>query len=143
MLSYDLGGSVELYELMATAIMTGVIWVVQIVCYPLFLELPPNTLKSFHREYTKRISWVVIPLMMTEIVLAFMVGFKHQRMGLDLIFLILAWGTTFFVSVPLHRQIEVSGEAKTSKKLVNTNWIRTSFWTFRFCLLSFRFVKGL
>ena len=42
-----------------------------------------------------------------------------------------AYGTTAFVSVPLHERLTARFDAEAHERLVRTNWIRTAAWTAR------------
>jgi hypothetical protein len=42
-----------------------------------------------------------------------------------------AYGTTAFVSVPLHEQLTERFDPEAHGRLVATNWIRTAAWTTR------------
>jgi len=43
----------------------------------------------------------------------------------------IAYGTTAFVSVPLHERLTASFDDEAHRRLVSTNWIRTFAWTIR------------
>ena len=43
------------------------IWLVQIIIYPGFHNIPENTFDQYHRWYAARISFLAIPLMLFEI----------------------------------------------------------------------------
>jgi hypothetical protein len=43
----------------------------------------------------------------------------------------LAYGTTAFVSVPLHERLTARFDAEALDRLVRTNWVRTAAWTAR------------
>jgi len=46
--------------------MVGLIWLVQVVHYPLFGMVGPGDFKSYHHKHTRLISWVVGPPMLVE-----------------------------------------------------------------------------
>jgi hypothetical protein len=41
------------------------------------------------------------------------------------------WASTFFLQVPCHLQLSTGWNAATHRFLVQSNWIRTVFWTAR------------
>ena len=48
------------------------------------------------------------------------------------------WAATFFISVPLHNQLDAHGfDAQVIGQLVATNWLRTLAWTARLGILTF------
>ncbi|MFP4156631.1 MAG: hypothetical protein ACLFU4_03350 [Opitutales bacterium] len=117
--------------------MVVVLWLVQLVIYPSFLRCELSQLVDWHRSYTRRVAWVVIPLMFAQLPI---VGWltREQPSALNLAALaalLVCWILTFTVSVPLHRRID-SGDtnAKTVKKLIRSNWPRTFLWSLVFAL---------
>ena len=117
--------------------MFGVIWVMQVVHYPLMRFASGEQFARFETEHQTRISWVVGPLMAVEglCVLAFLFAppaglpgwLPWAGAGAEAI----AIGTTAFVSAPLHEQLNAHFDEATLHRLVATNWIRTIAWTCR------------
>ena len=88
--------NVFLYNLILSAVLTGVILITQIINYPLFKNI--KDLSLFHKEYVKRMGFVVAPLMIIEltIVLIMLFGREQVLLYLTIIFGVLIFG---FVSV--------------------------------------------
>ena len=117
--------------------MFGVIWMVQIVHYPLMRFVSGEQFARFETAHRVRISWVVGPLMAVEgvCVLAFLFAppaglpwwLPWAGAGAEAI----AIGTTVFVSAPLHEKLNAHFDPATLNRLVETNWIRTIAWTCR------------
>ena len=117
--------------------MFGVIWVMQVVHYPLMRFVSGREFARFETEHQTRISWVVGPLMLIEgvCVLAFLFAppaglpwwLPWAGAGVEAI----AIGTTVFVSAPLHGRLNAHSDQATLDRLVATNWIRTIAWTGR------------
>ena len=117
--------------------MFGVIWMVQIVHYPLMRFVSGEQFARFETTHRTRISWVVGPLMAVEgvCVLAFLFAppaglpwwLPWAGAGAEAI----AIGTTAFVSAPLHEKLNAHFDLATLNRLVATNWIRTIAWTCR------------
>ena len=55
-------------HLIFTAIMVGVIWLVQFVHYPSFNFIDKKFYSDFQNFHIKRISFIVIPVMLLELV---------------------------------------------------------------------------
>jgi hypothetical protein len=129
----------ELVHLSACAFMTGLIWLVQIVHYPGFVYVDVKGWSEFHRFHSARISWIVLPVMVTELVTGFFLFFQFSGWIYNANFLaiLLTWATTFFVSVPLHNRLSQRRDEDIVRKLVLTNWLRTSLWTTRLFLLAY------
>jgi hypothetical protein len=116
------------------------IWMVQLVVYPSFKYIPAAALLQWHCCYTARITVVVMPLMIAQVVLHGVRcydDFSLYNAGL-LLLVIATWMTTIFIFVPLHRKISASTMATTTlRSLVGYNWIRTSLWSIIFIADSF------
>jgi|APCry1669189070_1035195.scaffolds.fasta_scaffold27983_2 hypothetical protein len=137
-----------LVQLLATAMMTGIIWFVQIVHYSLFRKIPRDGFTAYERSHTVRTGWVVAPLMLVELGSAVVLLFPRLFGGSVLPLtgdplylaalgcLILIWASTFLLQVPLHGILEQHPDIHSMDRLVTTNWIRTLLWTLRLGLLS-------
>lgn len=126
-------------HLFCAAYMTGVIWFVQLVHYPMLHLSHGSDQEGGHRQYTRRMSFVVMPVMLTECVLQ---GIWTARgtgpaawTGAGLLFLI--WVSTFCVQVPCHHKLQIRFDPSVQRKLVMSNWIRTLAWTARTLLIIF------
>ena len=115
----------------------GVIWIMQIVHYPLMRFVSGEQFARFETAHRVRISWVVGPLMLIEgvCVLAFLFAppaglpwwLPWVGAGVEAV----AIGTTAFVSAPLHERLNANFDQATLNRLIATNWIRTIAWTCR------------
>jgi hypothetical protein len=122
---------------LATVAMTGLVWFVQVVHYPLFAEVSRTEFASYELQHVRRTTWLVAPLMLTEagsaLLLAFWPGGMAPRgmilAGLTL--LLVAWLSTFLLQVPCHNQLRTSYSEAAVHRLVRSNWIRTVAWTLR------------
>lgn len=112
--------------------MTGVIWIIQGVHYPAFEYVDRAKFKAFHMFHSNRITWIVAPVMVLELTSAFALCFTRRGWFVwNLASVVAVWCVTFFVSVPLHNQLSAHFEGTFVKKLIGTNWLRTSIWTLR------------
>ena len=117
--------------------MFGVIWVMQVVHYPLMRFVSGEQFARFETAHRVRISRVVGPLMLIEgvCVLAFLFAppaslawwLPWVGAGVEAV----AIGTTAFVSAPLHERLNANFDQATLDRLIATNWIRTIAWTCR------------
>ncbi len=121
----------------AAVAMTGVIWFVQVVHYPLFARVGSDSFPRYHRAHTNRTGYVVIPLMLLEagaataITLLPATGVPRAQAWTGMVLLIVVWVSTFLVQVPLHRRLSSGLDPSVVRRLVRTNWIRTIAWTAR------------
>ncbi len=130
-----------LSNLAATVFLTGLIWFVQIVHYPLFAAVGDSRFPSYERLHSELTTRVVAPVMIVEAITAVallavrpaMLGVPAAWSGLG--FVILIWISTAFVQVPQHRVLAAGFSSSAHSKLVATNWIRTLAWSARSLLL--------
>lgn len=122
--------------------MTGLIWFVQIVHYPLFALIDESNFKEFHREHAKKTTWVVAAPMMIELVSSGLAIFFSKNlsifiliMSFSMVFLIFL--STAILQVPLHNRLSAGKNLDLIRKLVLTNWIRTLLWTSKTLILTF------
>jgi len=126
----------------ATALMTGIIWFVQIVHYPLFGRIPKEVFIPYEQAHAVRTGWVVAPIMILELVTAAALPLlRTPVVGTPLYLtaigcLLLIWSSTFLIQVPLHGLLEKHPDAAAIRRLVTTNWIRTLLWSLRLGLLA-------
>lgn len=127
----------------STLAMAGLIWLVQLVHYPAFSYVSDSSFVDFARFHQHRISTIVIPLMLVELVTTLLLLWKpHPAFSprLSLIAagcLALAWLSTFLVQVPVHQQLLQGPDEAGIATLVAGNWLRTSAWSIRAMLLVF------
>ena len=126
-----------LIHLGVTLALVGLIWIVQVVHYPLFAGVGAGGWAAYEAAHQARITLVVGPLMVAELatavwlVLAPPAGVPAWAVlvGAGLVGVI--WASTAFVQVPLHSALGGAFDADTHARLVATNWIRTVAWTAR------------
>ncbi|TGM42977.1 hypothetical protein EHQ75_01910 [Leptospira levettii] len=127
-------------QLISCAMMVAVIWIIQILHYPTFFYINESDFSKFHEFHSSRITLIVAPLMLLELVSASFLWYLDMNSifyRLNLVLAIFVWFVTFFVSVPIHNQLLKGKDLNQIKRLVFTNWIRTGIWTFRFGLCFF------
>ncbi len=122
-----------------TAFMTGLIWIIQIVHYPLFNQVGKDHFIEYEKLHTFKITWIVAPVMLLELSTAIFLLFKidNSIFYINIILLIAIWLCTFFIQIPQHQKLARGFYPKTIKQLVQYNWIRTILWTVRTGLLFF------
>lgn len=121
-------------HLSVTMYMTGIVWFVQTVHYPLFLKVPDQARAMYCVAHVRLTSPVVIIPALIEISTACWIVYKEEFLWLwtaNFLMLILIWISTFTLQVPFHKALMSSGGREDAKWLVRTNWIRTVLWTVR------------
>ncbi len=122
--------------------LVGLIWVIQLVHYPTFAYVDNSNFLQFHAHHSKSISIIVMPLMLIELALATYFAYQNQWNFIaltPLLFVLLIWASTFFIQVPIHQKLGQGKNLVLIQKLVNTNWIRTIFWTIKAIWVSYYF----
>lgn len=123
---------------LASAIMTGVIWVIQLIHYPAFKYIEPSKSKIFHDFHTDVISFFVAPLMIVELGTSIFLVRSYGGYGLYVfVITIFIWLSTFILQVPLHRRLAKEWERATIDRLIQTNWLRTGLWTLKTLIVSY------
>jgi DMSO reductase anchor subunit len=111
------------------------IWIIQLVVYPSFGYYSQESLLKWHNKYTRRITYVVLPLMLGQLLIS---GIQLWNITSfytvsSFLIVILLWVSTFFQFVPLHNDISKGNfSKKTLENLVKKNWLRTGLWTLLF-----------
>lgn len=134
---------VFLLQIASTLLMTGIIWFVQIVHYPLFARVDAAGFMRYEAEHATRTGWVVGPLMCIELATAALMLMPQLRPAFigkasawtGLLLVLLIWASTAFIQVPLHNRLAAGSDAVVIARLVSTNWIRTIAWTLRSLLV--------
>ena len=129
--------AVFLAHLLATLTMFGVIWVVQVVHYPLFSGVGESGWADYEARHQSRITLVVAPAMLIELATAVWLvldrppAFPAWAVLAGVVLVGVVWVSTAFVQVPLHNALGGAFDAGAHARLVATNWIRTAAWTAR------------
>lgn len=124
-----------LFKLITDSGLLILIWLVQLIIYPGFRYYKPEQLTKWHGIYTGRITMLVLPLMLSQLILSIWIAFEQQWSMYCLINLILVaftWVITFTTFVPLHQKIDfqnLKDKSPIVDKLVSYNWLRTFIWT--------------
>ena len=121
-----------LVHLVATAVLAGMVWVVQLVVYPAFRTVGPTAAWSaYHRRHGTAMATVIaLPWAVQGLTVALLL---LRRPGpLVLLTAALAAVTvlvTVAVSVPLHTRLGDGYDDALARRLISTNWLRTAAWT--------------
>ena len=118
--------------------MVGVSLITHFVTYPSFRLIKSNTFSEFHKSYTKKMLFIVAPVMILELIsslllVIFDISDNHTEIGL-LITLILIWLLTFFTIVPIHNKLTLNYNKDLNQKLIKYNGLRTILWIIKLIL---------
>jgi hypothetical protein len=125
-----------LIHLFAALFMTGLIWTIQVVHYPSFHFVDKAEFITFESFHSMRISMIVIPVMVLELITAAALVYYFGTTGkfvfvANLVLLLGVWAVTFFISAPLHGELASGYDQAKVSWLVNSNWFRTALWSIR------------
>lgn len=126
-----------LAHLAATLTMFGVIWVVQLVHYPLFSGVGAEGFVAYEAAHQVRITWIVLPAMVLELGTAVWLVWNRPTLlpawlvWTGLVLVAVVWLSTAVLQVPLHSMLAAGFNDNAHARLVSTNWVRTVAWTLR------------
>jgi uncharacterized membrane protein len=121
----------------ATLYMTGLIWFVQLVHYPLMSRVGHEGYATYQALHERKTMWAVAPAMFIELGCAIWLAVATPTSveptlayaGLALV--VLLWLSTWLLQVPCHQKLGEGFNADIHRRLVKTNWLRTALWTSR------------
>ena len=134
-------------NLAATWYMVGLIWMVQIVHYPLFDRVGEPGFKRYEADHNRLITPIVGLPMLIEIATAFALlayaptGFPSWAAMLGVGLLGMIWLSTALIQVPCHSQLAGGFDESVHRRLVMSNWIRTLAWSARGLLVGYFALK--
>ena len=120
---------------LSAAVMTGLIWFVQVVHYPLLAVVPVEAARETAVQHQSRTSRVVMAPMAVEGVTSLWLMFDRPAVvewwlaWLGGTCVAVALASTVLLSVPRHGRMAAEPTATIGRELVVTNWPRTVAWT--------------
>lgn len=138
-----------LANFVATCLMTGVIWFVQWVHYPLLAQIPVDRAVETAIEHQRRTGQVLaIPMAVEGFTTLGLLISRPESVQIfwpwfGAVLLAVALGSTVFVSVPLHAKMAANPTTDIGRRLVVTNWPRTIAWSLRAVVCSVMILQVL
>jgi hypothetical protein len=124
-----------LVTLAFTLYMTGMIWSMQILEYPLFALVGPQEFPAYHTRHNRGLLFVIVPSLLALVSAVALIVARPSPIPLwssiivavlDLVIL----GYTAAREAPLHARLDHGGySAAVIHDLVLGNWVRTLLWT--------------
>ncbi|MEM7204283.1 MAG: hypothetical protein AAF628_28750 [Planctomycetota bacterium] len=124
----------------ATTALTGLIWFVQVVHYPLFANVGNREFPAYAEQHVRRTTMVAAPLMLVEAATAAWLTIAPPTPAVapltwvGFALLLVIWISTAALQVPCHGRLARGFDPKIAGRLVRTNWVRTIAWTARCAL---------
>ena len=134
---------VLLVDLAATWFLVGLIWLIQVVQYPLFAAVGREGWTAYHAGHARLITLVVAPAMGVELISAVaLLAYRPPAVPAWLVWTgVVAvaglWLSTAFLQVPLHGRLSGGFDPAAARSLVAGNWLRTALWTARGLLVAY------
>lgn len=130
-----------LVNLAATWLMVGLIWMVQVVHYPLLAYVGRAAFPAYERAHQGLITLIVGPVMLLELATAGLLLLARPPvmpvwvawLGAALVGVV--WISTALLQLPLHGVLGQGFDPRSHALLVSTNWVRTLAWTLRGLLM--------
>ena len=128
----------SLTHLISTAIIVGILWVIQVVHYPSFYFIERDEYVSFQKFHMDKISYIVVPVMLIESISGFILIYNdiNTVLLISIILLLLIWALTGLYFAPMHQKLMSGYQEEIVEKLVKINWVRTIFWSIRLLLVT-------
>ncbi|MBC22617.1 MAG: hypothetical protein CMJ32_01705 [Phycisphaerae bacterium] len=129
--------------------MLGVIWLVQLVNYPLKVFVPSDEFVRYQARHMRRITVVVGPLMLVEagssawLVLLPLEGPMMIAAWIGMALVMVLWISTLVFQIPAHRKLEREKDQAAIASLVRFNWVRTIVWTARAGVVAWMMVLSM
>lgn len=141
--------TIFLANVVSTLFLVGLIWMVQIVHYPLFNDVGQENYITYQQRHQTNITFIVGPMMLIEIITAIMLavqpidGVNKSLVYIGIGLVVLIWLSTAFIQVPCHAKLEKGFDLAAYKWLVNSNWIRTVAWSARGVIVTLMLIRVL
>jgi hypothetical protein len=119
----------------ATLVLVGIIWTIQVVHYPLFAAVGPDGFAAYEAAHSTRITaliavpWAVQGVSTLALLLAPPAGVPRWLVWLTAALAAVPVLVTVTMSVPAHRALAPGFDAAAHRRLVGTNWLRTIAWS--------------
>ncbi|UTW63344.1 hypothetical protein KFE98_04075 [bacterium SCSIO 12741] len=131
-------------HILLTLFMTGLCWFVQIVHYPLFLQIRQEDFAEYEQRNFAT-GYITVPVMIVEWITGFWMLWETPDVWwmINGALMIAIGLSTFLFQVPTHLRLAASPNPQLIRFLIRTNWIRTASWTLRSILLAIWLIHSL
>jgi hypothetical protein len=123
-----------LSNLAATLFLTGVVWFLQVVQFPLLLHAGGNDFVAYVKAQRKRNTLLMALPMLVELITGvwlLVTPLPHRSVFHGVVLLAFIWLVTLGSIVPLNSRLTRGYDESTIRVLIRDNWIRTICWTAR------------
>jgi hypothetical protein len=138
-----MGKTVFIANILVTLYLTGLIWTIQVVHYPLFAKVGAAGWLDYHSAHNAAITAIVALPMLIELGASFaLMAARPDKLPIwvayaGFMLALVVWIATAVLSVPIHGQLSAGLNITVVERLVATNWVRTVAWTVHSALLAY------
>lgn len=131
-----------LVHLIITALLTGVIWILQVLYFPSMKGWQKESFVEFESLGLLHTGFVLMPLMFAEgITGSLLLLFRPASLPawlpwVGVGFIAGIWLSSLLIQFPTQTMLGLGWDADNHAHLVQGNWFRTSLWTFRLILIA-------
>lgn len=119
----------------ATLFLTGLIWTIQVVHYPLFAQVGADGFRGYQAAHSTRITTVLaLPWAVQGVTTAWLLVAPPAELAPGLVWAAAVLAAvpvvvTVALSIPAHQHLGAGFDPAQHRRLVATNWLRTAAWT--------------
>ena len=134
--------TIFLIHLFCTVLMTGICWFVQVVHYPLFLQIPDKDFPTYEKK-NYRTAYLTVTIMVVELFTGLYIVFNYENelFFWNMVLLLIIELSTILFQIPIQIGLSKKSSRKQKLKLIRTNWIRTIAWSMR-CMVLFILISN-
>ncbi len=120
-----------------TWFLVGLIWLIQVVHYPLMKMVGREEFVPYSLRHQQAITPVVGISMLLEVATAAFLLIQDPNLRRSswflaaCVLLVVIWASTAFWQVPLHRDLLNGHVTERVERLISSNWLRTIAWSVR------------
>lgn len=123
----------------SNSLMIGISILVQFIIYPSFKNPDFKNFNSFHLSYSKKMFYIVAPIMLTELFSSLILVYKNPSKTylISLFFLLIIWMLTFLFILQIHNILSTNHSKKKVEKMIKLNGLRTFIWFSKYLIIVF------
>jgi hypothetical protein len=130
-----IGKILLLSNLAATLFLTGLVWELQVVQFPLMLRAGGLDFPNYVKQQRIRNTLLMAPVMLIELITGLSLlldpNLPHSDVFHAALLIVVIWIVTFASIVPLHSKLARGYSEATVRTVIRVNWIRTVCWSLR------------
>lgn len=126
--------NIEVWRLAIDLALVVLIWMVQLLIYPGFRHFSATGIAAWHPTYTRNMTFIVAPLMITQTGIAgYFILYVPTMFAANILYALLIaanWLMTLFIFIPLHQRIDREpSNTAVAVKITRLNWMRVVLWS--------------